>query len=70
MSVNRVPKDVKVNNNSMNNGVGNQDNWGAMVEDVDDFDNCVTIAMDPVMVNTINEVFMDILAYLFSPSSH
>lgn len=70
VSINRVPKNVKVNNNSMSNGIGNQDNWGIMVEDIEDFDNCVTIAIDLAMVNTIDGIFVDNLAYLFSPSSH
>lgn len=60
VGISRVPKDVKMGNNGMDDNVGNEDNWRATVENVEDSDNGVTVVVD-----FTDYVLADILAHLF-----
>lgn len=56
-----VPENVELGNDGVGNNVGNQDNWHAIVEDVEDSDD--------VVVDPIDRVLADVLAYSFGPLS-
>ncbi len=61
VGVGGVLEDVKLGNNGLADGAGNQDNRHATVEDVENSDD--------VLVNPTNGVLADILAHPFGPLS-
>lgn len=64
VNVGGISEDVKMSNNGMADGVGNKDNRYITIEDVEDYDDGVTIVVDPT-----NRVFADILVHLYGFSS-
>ncbi len=61
MGVGGVSEDVKLSNNSVGDGAGNQDNRRATVKDMEDSDD--------VVVDLTDGVLADVLAHLFGPLS-
>ncbi len=57
VDVGKISEDVQLYNNGMVNGTRNQDNWRAIVEDIENSDD--------IVVDPIDGVFVDVLAYLF-----
>ncbi len=73
VDVGKVLKDIKVGNNGVSDGAGNQDNRRTIVKDLEDFDNRVTIAINPAVVYPTDRIFADILVHFFgllSPQSN
>lgn len=61
-----VVKNIEISNNNISDGTRNQDNLHVTVEEIEDFDDCITIVVDLAIVDI---VFANILVYLFDPSS-
>lgn len=58
--------DDEVNyNNSVRDSARNQENWRVMVEDEENFNDGITVAVDLVVVDPIDGVLANILAYIF-----
>lgn len=61
VGIREVPKNVELGNDGIGNNAGNQDNWHAIVKDIEDSDD--------VVVDPIDRVLADVLAYSFGPLS-